>query len=114
MRRALDTMRGRYPPGTPFLSMAFSTDGDNFVYEPHPLLPMTLQMARASSRDGSGKEPLFDDGEPLTERKAVKELNDFIRLDKENVVRARGVRPIHWQAFVTRLTGWQRLYRRDK
>ncbi|KAF7319633.1 MYND-type domain-containing protein [Mycena chlorophos] len=96
MHLTLETARKRYigsgivGPETPFISMFFSTDGDNFIYEPHPLHPMLLQLARVSASGAPGSLPLFDDGEPVSEAKVVKELNDFIRLDKENLGKARG------------------------
>ncbi|KAF7293079.1 MYND-type domain-containing protein [Mycena indigotica] len=97
MRTGLENTRKRYtesglvPPGTPFISMFFSTDGDNYVYEPRPLHPMLFRLANASSTSAS--LPLFDDGEPVTEAKVVDELNEFIRLDRENLCKARG--PLH-------------------
>ncbi|KAJ7439476.1 hypothetical protein FB451DRAFT_1301894, partial [Mycena latifolia] len=72
------------PNARPPLLVYFSTDGDNFLFMPHEVLPQLI--AHAANR------PVFDDGGAITAEKVVSELNEFIRLDTKNACKLRGVR----------------------
>ncbi|KAJ7621586.1 hypothetical protein DFH06DRAFT_1341208 [Mycena polygramma] len=66
----------------PPVLLYFSSDGDNFLFIPHQLSPPLIRHA--------AMRPVFDDGDPITEEKVVAELNEFIRLDTENLCKLRG------------------------
>ncbi|KAJ7178156.1 hypothetical protein C8R46DRAFT_1188223 [Mycena filopes] len=83
MRTALQKLKARTPPGTPPpLLLYFSSDGDNFLFIPHPLAPQLIKHA--------AMRPVFDDQVAISEDKVVAELNEFIRLDTNNVCKLRG------------------------
>ncbi|KAJ7720920.1 hypothetical protein B0H16DRAFT_380567 [Mycena metata] len=83
MQTALAKLKGSTPPNTPPpLLLYFSSDGDNFLFIPHPLAPPLIRHAYM--------RPVFDDGDAITPDKVVAELNEFIRLDTNNVCKLRG------------------------
>ncbi|KAJ7856536.1 hypothetical protein B0H13DRAFT_2576672 [Mycena leptocephala] len=85
MRGVLEKYRKLAGPNAPPpVLLYFSSDGDNFLFSPHPVLAPLIRHA--------AMRPVFDDGNPITERKVVAELNEFIRLDTDNVCKLRGVR----------------------
>ncbi|KAJ6491459.1 hypothetical protein DFH09DRAFT_370151 [Mycena vulgaris] len=71
------------PNARPPLLLYFSTDGDNFLFMPHEVIPQLISHA--------AHRPIFDDGASITQEKVVAELNEFIRLDTKNVCKLRGV-----------------------
>ncbi|KAJ7734763.1 hypothetical protein DFH07DRAFT_844535 [Mycena maculata] len=81
MRNALKT-RPVLNKNRPPLLLYFSTDGDNYLFMPLDLPDILIEHAR--------RRPVFDDGTSITEEKVVAELNEFIRLDTNNVCKLRG------------------------
>ncbi|KAF7343335.1 MYND-type domain-containing protein [Mycena venus] len=83
MRDALAKQRALSGTDTPPpVLLYFSSDGDNFLFTPHPLTAPLIRHA--------AMRPVFDDGDPITEEKVVAELNGFIRLDTKNLCKLRG------------------------
>ncbi|KAJ7700345.1 hypothetical protein B0H17DRAFT_1128765 [Mycena rosella] len=90
------------PNAPPPLLLYFSSDGDNFLFMPHEVLPQLVRHA--------ANRPVFDDGGAITADKVIslvqlaerkrtwnliltvlfRELNEFIRLDTNNVCKLRG------------------------
>ncbi|KAJ6584824.1 hypothetical protein B0H19DRAFT_1106772 [Mycena capillaripes] len=78
--RKLGAMGGDGMP--PPVLLYFSSDGDNFLFSPHQVLEPIIRHA--------AMRPVFDDGLPITQEKVVAELNEFIRLDTNNLCKLRG------------------------
>jgi hypothetical protein len=64
MRGVLEKYRKLAGPNAPPpVLLYFSSDGDNFLFSPHPVLAPLIRHA--------AMRPVFDDGNPITERKVV-------------------------------------------